>query len=245
MATHDNQGGLDPAGTGPAVADPAPLLYDGQRLDQPTFHELYCQMPEGFRAELIDGVVYDMSSPVNPKHGRPFASLSGLLYVYYTETPGTIIQGDTTAKLGPRDEVQPDCALLIDPAFGGQTGEDARGYTTGSPELVVEISYSSLSIDLNAKKRAYERAGAREYLVFDEPHQIFHWFALRNGWFEPLLPHPDGLYHSRAFPGLWLDPAAFLRDDPRAVLAALRLGLASPEHGAFVDQLRQYRANRP
>jgi hypothetical protein len=43
-----------------------------------------------------------------------------------------------------------------------------------------------------------------------------------------------GLVKSRIFPGLWLDPAALLQGDTKAVLAALRRGLDSPEH-AFVS----------
>jgi Uma2 family endonuclease len=243
MATledHDSFGADDP---GPTVAEP--LLYEGQRLDQPTFHEIYLRTAEDFRAELIEGVVHVMSSPVNPKHGRPLMSMSGLLYFYRIETPGTLVQGDTTIKLAPLSEVQPDCALLIDPSHGGQTGADDKGYTTGCPELVVEIASSTLPIDLISKKRIFERAGGKDYVVFDEPHHKIHWFVARNGLFEPLKLDQDGLYHSETFPGLWLDPEAFLRDDGLAVIAALRRGLDSPEHAAFVELLRQNRANRP
>jgi Uma2 family endonuclease len=242
MAILEEQGSIDANDPVPTVD--RPLLFTGQRLDQPTFHELYLQTNEGFRAELIEGVVY-VSSPVGPKHGRPFADMNGVLYVYRVETPGTIIQADTTTKLGPRSEVQPDCALLIEPDFGGQSGEDAKGYTTGCPELVVEIASSTLKIDLSAKKRAYEEAGAKEYVVYDEPHRTFHWFVLRGGKFEPLAKNEDGLYRSEAFPGLWLDEAAFLANDSLGVMATLRRGLASPEHAGFVEQLRQNRANRP
>ena len=44
---------------------PPRALVEGQRLDQPTFHELYEAMPPGTRAELINGVVL-MPSPVGP-----------------------------------------------------------------------------------------------------------------------------------------------------------------------------------
>ena len=47
----------------------------------------------------------------------------------------------------------------------------------------------------------------------------------------------DGLYRSKVFPGLWLDPAALLRGDLAGVLATLDRGLASPEHAAFVAKL--------
>ena len=245
MATLDQRGEADGIEGAPAVAEAGPSLYDGQRLDQPAFHELYLKTPERFRAELIDGVVHVMSSPVSSGHGRPYLGVGWFLYSYAIETLGTVPQGDTTTKLGPKSEVQPDCALLIEPSSGGQTGEDEKGYTTGCPELIVEISSSTLSVDLKAKKRVYEEAGALEYVVFDEPHRKFHWFLLREGRFEPMPIDPDGLYRSRAFPGLWLDAAAFLSGDHRAVVAALRRGLDSPEHAEFVDRLRRHRAVRP
>ena len=242
MATLDDQRSLDSDRQGPALADP--LLFDGQKLDQSTFHELYCRMPANFRAELIEGVVH-VNMPLYSDHAIPDANLIGILYVYRVETPGTIVQSNASVKLGPRSEVQPDCALKIDPAFGGRTRLDAKGMTIEAPELVVEVASSSLRVDLNAKKRVYEQAGALEYLVFDVASRSFHWFLLREGRFEPLAIDPDGLYRSRAFPGLWLDPAAFSRDDDPAVMAALRRGLASPEHAEFVERLGQNRANRP
>ena len=45
-----------------------PPLVDGQRLDQPTFHERYAAMPEKTRAELVDGVVF-MPFPLRGAHG--------------------------------------------------------------------------------------------------------------------------------------------------------------------------------
>jgi Uma2 family endonuclease len=243
MATLDDHGSIDSNEAHPTLAEP--ILFDGQRLDQPTFHELYSQMPEGFRAELIDGVVRLMNMPLYSDHGRPDANLTGLLCMYSFETPGTIVQIATPTRLGPKSEVQPDSALLIDPAFGGRTFDDERGLTTNAPELVVEIASSTLRLDLNAKKRVYEEAGALEYVVLDVPHQKFHWFALNEGRFEPLEIDPDGLYRSKVFHGLWVDEAAFVRNDGRAMTTSLRLGLESPEHAAFVERLRENRANRP
>ena len=81
-------------------------------------------------------------------------------------------------------------------------------------------------------------AGAAEYLVFDVPNGKIRWFDHREGRFVPLARRREGLYRSRGFPGLWLDEAAFLRGDGRALMAALRLGLESPEHAEFVRRLR-------
>jgi hypothetical protein len=47
------------------------------------------------------------------------------------------------------------------------------------------------------------------------------------------------------FPGLWLDTVAQRALDATAAFATLRLGLASPEHAAFVAELARRRAAGP
>lgn len=214
-------------------------LENGERLDQKTFHERYLKAPDHFRAELIEGIVYVTSSPLKIRHGESDNRLSGLLYLYRAATPGTRSQNNATTIMGGETEVQPDSALLVLPEFGGQTRDGEDGYTYGAPELVIEVALSSRSIDLHAKLREYERAGVREYAVHAVSGAEVHWFATADGRFEPLGRDPDGLIRSRAFPGLWFDVDAFPRDDDRALIAALNLGLASPEHATFVAELRR------
>ena len=45
-----------------------------------------------------------------------------------------------TAILGETSEPQPDGALIIDPARGGQTGRPRTDIWTGAPELIVEVA---------------------------------------------------------------------------------------------------------
>lgn len=45
------------------------------------------------------------------------------------------------------------------------------------------------------------------------------------------------MVRSKAFPGLWLQPAALWANDLAALLAVLQQGLASPEHAGFVARL--------
>ena len=49
----------------------------------------------------------------------------------------------------------------------------------------------------------------------------------------------DGVYRSGTFPGLWIDPTAVLARDTARATAILNAGLVTPEHAAFVEQLRQ------
>jgi Uma2 family endonuclease len=213
-----------------------PPLENGDHLDQKTFHERYEAMPSHIRAELIGGVVY-MSSPLKRKHGRHGAHLTHWLVSYEVATPGTEALDNTSNILAPDSEPQPDGCLLILPEYGGQIWEDDKGYVNGAPEFTGEVSDSTESIDLHAKKQDYEAAGVREYFVAAMRSRKIFWFVRRRGKFRDLLPGSDGILRSEVFPGFWLDPAAFLRRDQKTVLAVLRQGMASPEHAAFVTKL--------
>jgi hypothetical protein len=48
-----------------------------------------------------------------------------------------------------------------------------------------------------------------------------------------MAPDKQGVLKSGIFPGLWLDTAALLRGDAKAVLTTLRGGLDSAEHRSF------------
>ena len=219
-----------------------PLLVNGDHLDQKTFHERYEAMPE-VRAELIGGVVY-VSSPQKPRHGYHHRKLARLTDEYVEETPGIDGYVNTTSILGPDAEPQPDGCLLILPEYGGQTWLDDKGYMAGAPEWVGEISDSTESIDLNRKKLDYEKAGVREYMVAAVRTNQLFWFIRRRGKFKPLPEGADGIIRSEVLPGFWLDADAFLKRDSKRLLAALRQGLASAEHAAFVAKLANKRRER-
>ncbi len=153
--------------TAPHVATavlPLPPLEAGDHLDQAAFHARYQAMPSAYRAELIGGVVF-VPSPLSLEHGVYHALVMTWLGSYWVETRGTRAWDNATAILDDTSEPQPDSALIIDPAYGGQTSVSEDGYATGPPELIVEVASSSASIDLHAKRRAYEQAGVLEYVV--------------------------------------------------------------------------------
>jgi len=65
------------------------------------------------------------------------------------------------------------------------------------------------------------------------------WFWLTDGEYQLLSPDSDGIIRSRVFPGLWLAVEALLSNQMARVLEVLQEGLRSPEHEAFVEQLRK------
>lgn len=214
-----------------------PPFSNGDKLDQPTFHALYEQTPPGFKAELIGGIVY-MASPVTTFHGLPHGNFCTMLGTYSAETECVEMLIDTTAILNDDSEPQPDLALVIEGDAGGQTTPDAEGYLTGPPELVVEISNSSATIDLHAKKRDYDVNGVREYVVVVVPTKTVHWFVRGKTGFKEMKPDAAGVLKSKVFPGLWLLPAAVFDRRATRLLATLREGLATPEHAKFAAKLQ-------
>jgi Uma2 family endonuclease len=213
-----------------------PHLENGDRLNQKTFHARYEAMPNPVRAELIGGIVY-MASPQKRRHSSSQSETVRWLQMFEEATPGTEVLINNTHILGPDSEPQADVSLCILPEHGGQVRENEDGYLTGPPDLMVEISWSTESIDLNDKKLDYEKAGVREYIVVALRKKVVYWFVRRRGKFKDLPADADGIYRSQVFPGLWLDAAALLRGDRKRLLAVLREGLASPAHAAFVAKL--------
>ena len=223
-----------PAPGPPAPAfDPASIrgaLKDGMRMRRREFHRRYERIGEtdpGFRAELIGGVVH-VTDPMskNRPHGRWTYLIQQWLGMYERRTPTVIGRADTTTALGEFSQPEPD-AQLRDRA---QDDADDGATVTGPPGLVVEVSDSTRLTDLGPKRRDYEGEGVPEYIVADLPRGRVRWFVRDpDGLFVDLEPDADGLLKSRAFPGLWLDPAALFAEDLAALEAAVAAGVAARE----------------
>ncbi|MGH7134802.1 MAG: Uma2 family endonuclease, partial [Pirellulales bacterium] len=139
------------------------------------------------------------------------------------------------------NEPQPDLLLAIESTAGGQLRVDEDDYYAGPPDFIAEVAASSVSYDLHAKLRVYEREGVREYLVWRTRDGEIDWFRLDQGKYMPIAPDAAGIVKSTVFPGLWLDCAALLRRDLPRVFAVLQEGIATPEHAAFVHALAEHR----
>jgi Uma2 family endonuclease len=227
----------------PAPAKQVPALQTGDRLTRAEFERRYEAMPEATRAELIEGVVYIMPSPVaNEEHGVPHFQAIAWLGLYNAFTPGTQGGDNSTLRLDLDNEPQPDAYLRILPEYGGQsrTSNDKKRYVVGAPELILEVAASSVSYDLHDKLNAYRRNGVLEYVVWRVLDEEVDWFVLRDGRYERQMLNAEGHYESATFPGLWLDAQALLRGDLGRVMQVLQQGIARPEHAAFVERLHQH-----
>lgn len=216
-------------------------LENGDRLSRAEFERRYRAMAGLKKAELIEGEVH-MPSPVRLKqHGNPQSMMITLLGNYDIWTPGVHSGDNTSVRLDLDNEPQPDGLLLIDPECGGRVKLDADGIINGAPELVSEISSSTVSIDLGKKKHVYRRNQVLEYIVWRVLDRALDWFILRGSDYEPLAPDGSGVLKSETFPGLWLNGPAILGGDYSKAFETLLAGIQSPEHQAFAAALEAKR----
>jgi Uma2 family endonuclease len=208
-------------------------------MTQEEFHRIYAEMPPGFKAELIEGVVH-VPSPLGLPHGTNHLPLGSLLFWYEGATPGVQSGDNTTILLGAEGEPQPDLFLRILPEYGGQSTTTPDHFVGGAPELLAEIAHSSRAIDLYAKRRDYARFGVLEYLVLCVQERELRWLDLKLN--QELQPDEDGVVRVRSFPGLWIDVAALLAKNPQRLMAVLTQGLATSAHAEFVQRLAERRA---
>ena len=122
--------------------------------------EDYHNMPEDRRAELIDGVIYDMASP-SPLHQM----IAGMVYariLAFIEKN----KGDCIPFIAPA-EVQPDVFILC------KQDRLRRFGICGAPDFVLEIlSGSTRKKDMTVKLTKYMEAGVKEYWVIDPEKRL-------------------------------------------------------------------------
>jgi Uma2 family endonuclease len=194
------------------------ILENGDRLNRIEFERRYTASNIK-KAELIEGLVY-VASPLRfTPHAEPHGRIIGWLIAYQAIITGLKVGIEPTVRLDADNEPQPDAVLF---RLGGNAQVDEDGYITGSPELVVEIAASTVSYDLHAKKRVYERNGVKEYIVWRTLDFAIDWFVLEDGKYLELAPDCSGIIHSREFEGLRLNVTAILDGDMSVVLKILQ-----------------------
>ena len=127
-------------------------------------------LPEGQRAELIDGVIYDMAPP-NRLHQELVSELHYKITDYIKKN-----KGDCKAYPAPfavflnaddKNYVEPDISIICD-----NDKLDDKG-CNGAPDWIIEIaSPSTKRIDYGIKLFKYRSAGVREYWIVNPRTRI-------------------------------------------------------------------------
>ena len=129
-----------------------------------TVEEIYA-LPDGQRAELVDGKWYDMASP-GSVHQRLVALFTYELMRHIREKGGDceVFPSPFAVFLDKDDKtyLEPDVCVICDPEKVDEKG------CQGAPDLVIEIvSPSSKRMDYWVKLWKYHAAGVKEYWIVD------------------------------------------------------------------------------
>lgn len=129
-----------------------------------TLDDIYA-LPEGQRAELIDGHIYDMAPPVRI-HQHLVMNLSARIHDFIRAKNGScLVYPAPFAVLLNQDDrnyVEPDISVICD-----QSKLDDRG-CNGAPDWIIEIiSPSTQQMDYGIKLFKYRTAGVREYWIIN------------------------------------------------------------------------------
>lgn len=129
-----------------------------------TIDDIYA-LPDGQRAELIDGVIYNMRPP-NRIHQKLIGELYFTIKNYIKSNGGDcdIYPAPFAVFVTANDEtyVEPDISVICD-----KSKLDDRG-CNGAPDFIIEIvSPSSRKMDYRTKMTLYADAGVHEYWIID------------------------------------------------------------------------------
>ena len=159
-----------------------------------TVEDMYA-LPDGERAELVDGEMYDMAPP-STTHQRIVSRLH-LKIAGYIESNGgkcEVFPAPFAVFLNKdeRNYLEPDISVICDKHKIDEVG------CNGAPDWVIEIvSKSSRHMDYYIKLFKYQKAGVREYWIVDPEKEVVTVYSFENETMEQYAFEdavPAGIY---------------------------------------------------
>jgi len=153
-------------------------------MPQPTEERVYTiediyALPEGQRAELIDGHIYYMAAPsITHQEISSFLHVSIGSYIRSRKGTCKIYAAPFAVFLNADDSkyLESDLSIICD-----KDKLTGRG-CMGAPDWIIEIvSPSSVKMDYNKKMFLYRMAGVREYWIIDPEDNSVLVYDFENG----------------------------------------------------------------
>lgn len=143
-----------------------------------SINDIYA-LPDGQRAELIDGRIY-MMAPPNFRHQKIIMELSAVIHQYIKAHGENceVLPAPFAVFLNEdgRNYVEPDISIICDKGKLNDKG------CNGAPDWVIEIvSPSTSRIDYGVKLFKYRTAGVREYWIVNPMKNTVTVFDLEFG----------------------------------------------------------------
>jgi Uma2 family endonuclease len=185
-----------------------------------SFDDFLVMVPDGEKADLIDGVIY-MASPDNTDAGDLNSWLCALMRGFVDARDlGKVYVSRVAYRLGPKDSPEPDLGFLPK----DQLSQRERGFIDGPPALAVEIvSPDSVDRDYVKKLKLYRKAGVKEYWIIDLDAPRATFLVLEGKKYKKVAPVKH-IYKSVVLPGFDIDVRwLFAKDRPNILEVLPRL----------------------
>ncbi len=159
----------------------------------------------GHFCEWVDGKVIKMS-PVREEHNELSQFLIILFKTYFALRPIGVLRTEPyVMRLEINERVrrrEPDLQIILN----DNPHERTTTSMNGPADIAIEIvSPGSVSVDYGEKFEEYERAGVREYWIFDPIRKQTRFNRLtENGTYALIFPDEEGYYSTLFLPDLKL-----------------------------------------
>lgn len=152
-----------------------------RQLEYYTIEDIY-NLPEGQRAELIDGELYMMATP-GRIHQELVTDFTHFIKDYIIKKNGSckVYPSPFAVFLNADDKIylEPDISVICDKNKLTEEGCE------GAPDWIIEVvSPSSRQMDYNKKLFKYRTAGVREYWIVDPMKQQTTVYNFEHDTFE-------------------------------------------------------------
>ena len=153
-----------------------------------TIDDIY-DLPDGQRAELIDGQIYNMAPP-SRTHQKLVNLFSWAITNYIRSQKGSCeVYPAPFAVFLNKDEknyVEPDISVICDPSKLDEKG------CHGAPDWIIEItSPSNPQMDYGIKLFKYRSAGVREYWIVNPIRKIVQTYIFEGEEDANIYPFDD------------------------------------------------------
>lgn len=160
------------------------------KKDKCTIDDIYA-LPDGERAELIDGQIY-MMAPPSPKHQIILNFLSTCITNHIGMNKGKcrVFPAPFSVRLLQDDSkyFEPDISIVCD-----RDKIDDKG-CNGAPDWIIEIvSPSSRKMDYGIKMSSYMQAGVREYWIVDPTRERITVYVYEQDWAPMIYGFKDSI----------------------------------------------------
>ncbi len=187
-----------------------------------TFEEFLEWADEDVHAEWVNGEI-EFMSPASFQHQDLVGFLTALLRLLAeVRQLGKVVGQPFIMKTGVHLPGREPDILFIATA---NLHRIQRNYLDGPADLVIEIvSPESQTRDRRIKTEEYRQGGVPEYWTLDPMQQEAIFRLLQaDGTYLQIQPDENGIYHSSAMPGLWINVNWLWQNPLPGILSILRL----------------------